>query len=161
MGLAEILGRALIIGVGATVIFDLWGLLLNRVFGTPLPNWALVGRWFCHVPRGKLVHQSIAEALPVAGELRWGWFFHYAVGVLFALVTVVIGGRGWVQAPTSGLPLAVGWITVLCGWLILAPGMGAGIAARLKPNAAQIRILNIAAHTVFGVAMYVIARAMA
>jgi phage shock protein PspC (stress-responsive transcriptional regulator) len=39
--------------------------------------------------------------------------------------------------------------------------MGAGIAARLKPNAAQIRILNIAAHTVFGVAMYVIARAMA
>lgn len=157
MGLGELVWRALAIGIGATLIFDLWGLLLNRVFGIPLPNWAMVGRWFCHVPRGTLMHQSIGDAAPVAGELGWGWFFHYGVGVSFALATLLIGGPAWAKAPTWPLPLAVGLITVLCGWLILAPGMGAGIAARLKPNANQIRLLNIAAHTVFGFAMYGVA----
>lgn len=160
MGLGELVWRALVIGIGATLIFDLWGLLLNRVLGIPLPNWALVGRWFCHVPRGRLVHQSIAEAAPVAGELSWGWFFHYAVGVSFALATLLIGGKAWAQAPTLLLPLMVGWITILFGWLILQPGMGAGIAARRKPNAGQIRLLNILAHTVFGLAMFAIARAI-
>ena len=36
--------------------------------------------------------------------------------------------------------------------------MGAGIAARLKPNASQIRMLNLIAHTVFGLAMFTLAR---
>ena len=33
-------------GVGATALFDLWGLFLNKAFGIPLANWAMVGRWF-------------------------------------------------------------------------------------------------------------------
>jgi hypothetical protein len=50
--------------------------------------------------------------------------------------------------------LIVGLATVGCGWFILQPGMGAGIAASKKPNANQIRLLNIASHTVFAIGMW-------
>jgi Protein of unknown function (DUF2938) len=160
MEIGDLLFRSLVIGLGATVIFDLWGLLLNRAAGIPLPNWALVGRWFAHLPRGRFHHANIAETPPVANERATGWFAHYAVGVSFALATLLIGGADWAKAPTWPLPLLVGLVTVGCGWFILQPGMGAGIAASKKPNAYQIRLLNIAAHTVFGVAMYFVALAI-
>ncbi|MCZ8261804.1 MAG: DUF2938 domain-containing protein [Beijerinckiaceae bacterium] len=156
--MANMIWHGLAIGIGATVLFDLWNLLLNRLAGIPLPNWAFVGRWFRHLFRGRLVHPDISRAEPVPQELAWGWAFHYAVGASFGLATVLLGGSGWLKAPTLAIPMAVGIGTVLFGWLVLAPGMGAGIAARLKPNATQIRVLNLIAHTIFGLAMYALAR---
>lgn len=158
--MANLLIKALIIGGGATLVFDLWGLVLNRVLGIPLPDWAMVGRWFGHLPAGRFHHADIAQSPPVPNELVLGWAAHYAVGISFALVTLAIGGESWLRAPSLALPLAVGLVTVGCGWFILQPGMGAGIAASKRPNAGQIRLLNIAAHTVFGVAMWVIAPAL-
>lgn len=42
---------ALAIGVGATVVLDLWNLFLARFLNMPGPNWAMVGRWIGHFPR--------------------------------------------------------------------------------------------------------------
>jgi hypothetical protein len=39
--------------------------------------------------------------------------------------------------------------------------MGAGVAAARKPDRARIRVLNIIGHTVFGLAMFAAARALA
>ena len=50
--------------------------------------------------------------------------------------------------------LIVGLVTVGAGWFLLQPGMGAGIAAAKRPNANQIRALNIAGHVVFGLGLY-------
>lgn len=159
--MADMIWRGLILGIGATVVFDLWNLLLNRLFGNPLPNWALVGRWFRHLFRGQFVHQDIGRAEPVAHELAWGWAFHYAVGASFGLAAIWLGGPGWAAKPSLFPAMAVGLGTVLLGWFILAPGMGAGLAARLKPNANRIRALNVIAHAVFGLALFGLARLMA
>ena len=145
---------SLLMGVGATALIDLWGLLLNRAFGFPLPNWAMVGRWFGHLPAGQFHHDDIGMAVPVASELAVGWIAHYAVGILFAMVTLLIGGAGWSRAPTLLLPLMVGLVTVGCGWFILQPGMGAGIAASKKPERIRIRLLNVISHVVFGLGLY-------
>ncbi|MCZ8185730.1 MAG: DUF2938 family protein [Beijerinckiaceae bacterium] len=150
--------QGLAIGIGATIVLDLWNLLLNRLLGIPLPNWAMVGRWFRHLFRGRFVHKDISRAEPVAQELVWGWAFHYAVGASFGLATVALGGPGWLANPTLFPPMAIGLGTVLLGWLVLAPGMGAGLAARLRPNAGRIRLLNLIAHALFGLAMYAFAR---
>lgn len=150
----EVIWRPLFIGVFATAVLDVWAIVLNRLFGFGLPNWAMVGRWFAHVPKGQFVHADIGQAPPVSNELAIGWAAHYAVGILFALVTLLIGGRAWVLAPSWPLPLIVGLVTVGCGWFILQPGMGAGIAASKKPERARIRTLNILGHIVFGFAMY-------
>ncbi|CAN5193282.1 hypothetical protein BH10PSE8_BH10PSE8_06290 [soil metagenome] len=48
--------RAVVIGVGATVLLDLWGQLLKRAIGWPPTNWAMPGRWLVHLSRGQLVH---------------------------------------------------------------------------------------------------------
>lgn len=153
----EFLGRAIVIGVGATAILDLWALLLNRTLGIPLANWAMVGRWFAHLPRGRFMHDPISASEPVSGELSIGWIMHYLVGVLFAAVLLLIWGIGWAKAPTLIPALIVGIVTVGCGWFILQPGMGAGIAASKRPNAMQIRMLNVLGHTVFGLGLYVTA----
>lgn len=155
--MSDFIFRALVIGIGATVVLDLWALLLNRLFGFGLPNWAMVGRWVGHLPSGQFAHDDIGKAAPVAGELTIGWIFHYAVGILFAALTLLIGGAAWRAAPTWPLPLIVGLVTVGCGWFILQPALGAGMAASRKPDAMQIRGLNIAGHVVFGFAMYAFA----
>ena len=64
--MADFLFRSILIGVGATAIFDLWGLLLKQVFGLPGANWAPVGRWFCHLAGGRIFHEDIAKAPPFA-----------------------------------------------------------------------------------------------
>lgn len=150
----EFLLRAVAIGIGATALFDLWQLLLNRLFGLPLPNWAMPGRWFAYLPRGTFRHDDIAKTPPVANERAIGWAMHYLVGILFAGIVLAIWGLDWARNPTFLPALIVGLATVGCGWFVLQPGMGAGIAAAKKPNASQIRLLNIAGHTVFAIGMW-------
>lgn len=141
-------------GVGATALLDLWAMALNRIFGFPLPNWAMVGRWVLHLPRGRFVHDSIAEAEPFPNELTVGWVFHYAVGILFAAAVLAIGGMAWANSPTWPIPMFVGLITVGAGWFILQPGMGAGMAASKRPDANRVRMLNVISHIVFGLGLW-------
>ena len=150
----DFLYRAVVMGVAATALLDLWALLLFRVLGFPIPNWAMVGRWFGHLPSGRFYHQDIGRSVGIARELQLGWLVHYGVGILFAAVTLLIGGPAWAKAPGLVLPLLVGIITVGCGWFILQPGMGAGFAASKKPERNRIRLLNVIGHIVFGLGLY-------
>jgi hypothetical protein len=150
----DMLVRTVLVGIGATALLDLWALLLNRVFRLPLPNWALVGRWFAHLPRGRFLHEDIARSEPVANERAIGWIAHYAVGILFAGIVVAVWGAGWLRNPAFLPALIVGLATVGCGWFILQPGMGAGIAASKRANANAVRALNIVGHTVFAVGLW-------
>jgi len=95
----DILWRGLVIGAGATILMDLWAILLTR-FGQAAPNWAPVGRWFWHLRRGKVFHESIADAEPYAQELALGWISHYAVGILYGVIFAIIMGSAWLAAPT-------------------------------------------------------------
>jgi Protein of unknown function (DUF2938) len=160
MNITDFFFRAIVMGVAATALLDLWALLLNRLFGFALPNWAMIGRWVAHLPSGQIMHEDISRAAPAANELTIGWVFHYAVGVLFAMTTLVLGGAAWAETPTWPLPLIVGIVTVGCGWFILQPALGAGIAASRKPDANRIRALNIAGHIVFGLGLWLAAMAV-
>ncbi|MBJ3775803.1 DUF2938 domain-containing protein [Acuticoccus mangrovi] len=153
--LIEFIVKSILIGVGATVIFDLWVLFLARTFGLPGANWTFGGRWFAHIPRGTIVHESIATAAPIAGETAIGWIMHYVTGIVFAAVLILIWGLGWTENPTLGPAMVVGITTVLLGWFVMSPGMGGGIAASRRPNAWTVRGLNLAAHVVFGLGLWV------
>jgi hypothetical protein len=50
--------------------------------------------------------------------------------------------------------MIVGIVTIGAGWFILQPAMGAGIAASKRPDANQIRAMNVAGHIVFGLGLY-------
>ena len=157
---SDFLFHALIMGVGATALLDVWAVALNRLFGFGLPNWGFVGRWLGHLPSGRFMHDTIAESAPFQNEKLMGWLFHYAVGILFAATTLILAGSTWIKNPTLFMPMLVGLVTVGCGWFILQPALGAGVAASRKPEAQQIRLLNIAGHIVFGFGLWMTAMAM-
>ena len=150
----DIVLPAVLIGIGATALMDVWAIVLNRGFGIPAPNWGLVGRWFCHLTTGKVFHDDIGKAAPYSNERAVGWIAHYVIGIIYAAALIVWQGASWLAAPTFLPAWIVGMVTVGAGWFLLQPGMGAGWAASKRPNAMQIRMLNLLTHTVFAAGLY-------
>ncbi|MBK4992342.1 DUF2938 domain-containing protein [Pseudomonas sp. S37] len=151
---------ALPIGIGATVVMDLWGLLLRRL-GVATLNFAMVGRWAGHLLRGCVRHQAIAKAEPVRNELAWGWGIHYAIGVLFAMLLVAIVWEGWLLAPTLLPAVVVGMATVVAPLGFMQPAMGAGFFASKTPTPARNCVKSLATHFVFGVGLFLSAGLLA
>lgn len=147
-------GSALFIGVGATLVMDLWTIARRRLFGTPLANYGLVGRWLAHMARGRFRHERIAAAPPVPGERVIGWTAHYLIGIAFAGLLLAICGVAWVRQPALAPALAFGIATVAAPFLLMQPGMGAGIAASRMPQPNAARVQSLVTHTVFGVGLY-------
>lgn len=156
----DILVTTVLVGAGATATTDLWALLRRRLFGTPLPNWAFVGRWLGHMRRGRFRHASIARATPLAREAAIGWIAHYAIGIAFAALLPWLWGAHWLQAPTVLPAMLVGLATVLAPFLLMQPGMGAGLFARRTPRPASARLQSLVTHAVFGIGLYASALAL-
>ncbi|HVY86356.1 MAG TPA: DUF2938 domain-containing protein [Caulobacterales bacterium] len=153
----EIAGRSALMGLAATAILDLWILVQKQLFGVPIPDWGLVGRWVGHFPQGRLVHESIAKAAPIPGERVLGWTVHYAVGLTFATIAVLLWGLDWARRPTFLPALVVGMASVVAPYFVMQPGMGLGIAASKAPKPWPARRRSFITHTVFGVALYLAA----
>lgn len=147
--------RIVLIGVAATAFLDLANFVLSRVLRMRAPDYAMVGRWIGHFPRGQFVHASIGKAERVAGEAAIGWAVHYAVGIAFALVLVLIAGPEWMQRPDFAPAFAVGIASVAAPFLIMQPSMGAGFAAAKTPNPNAARGRSLLSHALFGVGLYV------
>jgi hypothetical protein len=148
------LACVLVMGVGATVLTDLWAIARQRAFNIPPPNYGLVGRWFAHMARGQFRHESIALSRPVPGERLIGWVAHYLVGLLFAALLLAVWGLAWVRQPMIGPALLVGIGTVLAPFLVMQPGMGAGVASSRTPRPAAARLQSLITHTIFGLGLY-------
>ncbi|WP_245417504.1 DUF2938 domain-containing protein [Aminobacter sp. AP02] len=152
---------AVLIGTGATIVMDLWGILSKLLFGIPALNFAMVGRWIGHFPRGRFAHDAIAKASPVRGERVIGWSAHYAIGIVFAGLLLTTWGIDWARNPTLLPALIVGVLTVAAPFFIMQPGMGAGVAASKTPRPNVARLRSLLTHTVFGFGLYVSALLLA
>jgi len=150
----DYLASTFLIGAGATAATDLWAIARRRLLGVPAPNYGLVGRWLAHMPRGRFRHDSIAAAAPVGGERLVGWTAHYLIGIAFAAILPVVWGPEWIRNPTLGPALAVGIGTVAAPFLVMQPGMGAGIAASRTPRPAAARLQSVLMHAIFGLGLY-------
>lgn len=144
-----------VMGLIATLAMDCWVVLINRTLGLPPPSWDLPGRWVAHMPRGRVFHDDIAAASAVSQERAIGWAFHYAVGIAYGVALAVIMGPAWQAAPTFLPALIFAIATIGFGWFLMQPGMGLGVAASGTPNPWRARALGLAAHTVFGVGLWV------
>jgi hypothetical protein len=153
----EIISAAIVIGIGATALIDLWAAFLRGCFGVASLDLALLGRWIGHFPRGQFVHDSIGTAAPGRNERIIGWSAHYAIGIFFAAVLLAVWGREWARRPTLGPALIIGFVTLVAPFFIMQPAMGAGIAASKTPRPNVARLRSLATHTVFGIGLYVFA----
>jgi hypothetical protein len=153
-GFSESLLHAVVVGIGATLVMDVWTLAQQRLFGVKTLDYALVGRWIGHFRHGRFRHASIAKAAPVRGERAVGWAAHYLIGIAFAGVLLAGWGSGWVRMPSLGPALAVGVGTVVAPFFILQPAFGLGVAASRTPRPAVARLRSLSTHLVFGVGLY-------
>lgn len=145
---------ALLIGIGATAVMDLCSVILARLGAMPMSNYALVGRWVAYMPRGRFRHDAIASAAPMPGERTIGWCVHYLTGVAFAGLLLALWGIDWAHRPTLAPALIVGLVTVAAPFLLMQPGMGAGIAASRTPRPGAARIRSLVNHALFGFGLY-------
>jgi hypothetical protein len=150
----DLIWKSVAIGLGATVLMDIWAFLLARLSVTGPVNWAPVGRWFFHLRNGKVFHEDIGKAGAYEHELLLGWIAHYAVGTAYGILMGLVGGSSWFAEPTFLLAWVVSLATVSAGWFLLQPGLGLGVAASKAPEPNRVRALNLAAHTVFGIGLY-------
>ena len=150
----SVLAGAIAIGIGATLLMDLWNLFLKRTFGVPSLNYCLLGRWLRHMPGGTLRHAAITAAAQKPHECTVGWVAHYTIGVVFALGFIGLTSGDWLTRPTVLPALLYGLATVVFPFLIMQPSLGLGIAASRTPNPMQARLKSLVTHTVFGIGLY-------
>lgn len=154
----EYITRVLLIGIGATVVMDLWLLLLKQL-KIPTMNFAFLGRWVGHLCQGKVAHAAIGKAPPLQHEVLLGWAAHYAIGIGFAGLLIFICGVEWAREPTLVPALAIGMATVVAPLFILQPAMGSGFASMKTPTPLFNCIKSVANHIVFGIGLYLAALA--
>jgi len=145
---------AIFIGIGATMVMDVWGALRKPLFGLPVADYAMVGRWIGHMAHGQFRHDRIAAAAPIKGERALGWSVHYATGIAFAAAMISMVGIEWPQHPTLIPAMAFGIGTVIVPFFVMQPGMGAGIAASRTPNPGSARLQSLTTHAVFGFGLW-------
>jgi Protein of unknown function (DUF2938) len=148
------------VGLGATLVMDLWAIFLKRAFNTAPPNYCLVGRWLCYMPDGIFRHASIAAAPQKPAECTVGWIAHYATGVVYALTLVLVTTPRWLQDPTLLPAMVLGLATVVVPFFVMQPSFGLGAAASKTPNPPQARLRSLMNHAVFGLGLYISALAI-
>ena len=154
MSTATHFAAAVLVGMGATLFMDVWALVMKRAFSIPSADYCLVGRWLCHMPEGRLMHESIAAASPKRSECTVGWIAHYVIGIAYALVLVALVSGRWLVQPTLLPAMLFGIGSVLVPYLIMQPAFGLGIAGSRTPRPTSARLRSLMAHTAFGVGLY-------
>lgn len=156
-----ILLHSVVIGIGATLVMDVWSCIQQRLLKSPSLDYALVARWLGHFAQGRFRHASIMAASPIANERAWGWVVHYAIGIAFATLLISLWGLQWVHDPTLGPAMIVGVGSVVIPFFLMQPAFGIGIAGAHTPSPAITRLKSLAAHASFGFGLFLAASAWA
>jgi hypothetical protein len=146
--------NTILIGLGATFIFDLWGLFLKYAFRITPSNFCLVGRWIQYMPEGVFRHSKIGSAPQKSRECMVGWIAHYMIGIMFAIAFIAFTGSSWLQHPMLIPAFIFGLFSVLIPFFIMQPSFGLGIAASKTSNPVQARLRSLLNHSAFGVGLY-------
>lgn len=146
--------QAVVAGVFATLVLDLWQRLLQAAAGIPPANWGLIGRWFAYIPKGRLIHRPIADTPPVAGEAAIGWTMHYLIGIAYGFAYLGLMVFILERPPNLVSGLVFGAVSVVIPWFLMQPGLGVGILARLAPNPWAPRLNALAGHVIYGAALF-------
>ena len=146
---------AALIGIGATLLIDLWAFFLKRAFGIRSLDFCLLGRWVLHLPSGTIVHHSITTTPNKLHECKVGWTTHYLIGTGLALIFAVLVSESWLARPTVLPALAFEVATVVMPFFALQPSLGLGIASSKTPHPNKARLKSLMTHAAFGLGLYI------
>lgn len=153
MILSELFLSGAVVGLGATLIADVVGVLRQ---GWPATNgfYGLVGRWVGSLAHGKIAHRDIRETPPVPYEGVLGWSAHIVLGLCFGIGFVGLFGETALSAPKPWQGITIGLATVLVPWFIFQPLFGWGVAVSNAPKPWKMRLKSIITHMIFGIGLW-------
>lgn len=155
MNLLIVSFNVILIGIGATLLIDLWAFLLKKLFNIPALNYAVLGRWvLIFLYSGKFKHQNIQQASPQNFEHIFGWTLHYLIGIIFALCFILMVGTTWLQHPDLFSAIYFGIATAFFPFLIMQPCLGMGFFASKTAEPWKARLKSLVTHTLFGVGLF-------
>lgn len=146
--------NSIFIGIGATLIFDIWGLFLKHAFKIAPSNFCLVGRWILYMPERIFKHSNIGSSPQKSSECTVGWITHYGTGIMFAILFIAFTGKDWLYRPMLIPAMIFGAATVAAPFFIMQPAFGFGVAASKTGKPMQARLRSLMNHIVFGVGLY-------
>lgn len=147
----------MIIGIMATLLIDLYSILLKRYLNISSLDYKMVGRWLLYMLKGQFMHSSIFQSPALKGEKAVGWLSHYIIGCLFSGIFILIVGQFWLFNPQFIHALLFGIATVSFPFLIMQPCFGFGLAASKLAKPRFARLKSLSTHALFGVGLYVCA----
>lgn len=155
----EQLAMSALIGIGATVFMDLWEWALLKLFGLQRRNYAMMGRWIGHVPKGQVLHRPIMQSAAIGGEWAMGQILHYAIGALFGICFGVLLGAFGLDPLV--LALGFGVATVVFPLFVMQPVFGLGFAGSSLVAPWPARLRSLEGHLSFGVGLFLAYRLIA
>ncbi|TCI84876.1 DUF2938 domain-containing protein [Tenacibaculum sp. M341] len=145
--------KTFIIGIGATATMDLYSFIL-KLFGIHGLDYKFLGRWIGHLFYGKFFHNKIFDSEAIKHEQILGQIAHYAIGIIFSFLLVLVFGKKWLETPSIFPALIIGLVTVFAPFFILQPAFGFGIAATHLPDPNKARLMSIIIHFVYGIGLF-------
>jgi Protein of unknown function (DUF2938) len=140
-------------GVPATLAMDVGALgLFAPLFGTKGLGPGNLGRWIGHLRRGRIRHDDIAAAPPIAHEVAIGVVAHYATGLtLGAAYGLLLRAR---RSPQGTLAAATGFgiATSALAWFLVLPACGLG-AMGMRRGGLRLPAFTLCNHATFGVSL--------
>ncbi|WP_312557714.1 DUF2938 domain-containing protein [Empedobacter brevis] len=150
----EIIIKTVLVGVGATLMMDIWAFML-RCFHIKSLDYRFVGRWIGYFFKGKFYHDKIVDSKPVKNEVLLGWVAHYSIGIVFSFLLVLIFGVQWLNHPTLLPAFIIGILTTIAPFFIMQPAFGFGFASSKLPNPNVLRLRSLLTHIIFGFGLYI------
>lgn len=145
----------LAVGIGATIVMDIWSVIRKVCLGVPFFNYGFIGRWAVLLTRGRLVHENIATVPKIPQEQLIGWVIHYLTGIFFAAFHLLIWGNQWLITPTALAAIITGLVTVVFPLCLIMPCMGQGFAASKTPSPGKVRLQSLLTHFMFGLGIWI------
>ncbi len=97
------------------------------------------------------------DSTPIKHELIIGQIAHYAIGITFAFLLVMLFGKKWLNNPSLFPALMIGLLTTVAPFFIMQPAFGFGIAGSNLPHPNQARLMSLIIHCVYGFGLFVTA----
>ncbi len=151
--------QTVLTGIVATATLDIWQQIYRLVFGTPITDWAMIGRWVGHIPEGQFVQPDIGKAPSIAEERILGWIVHYVVGIGYAVIYLLLMRFVVGSPPGFVSALIFGAVSVVVTWFFMEPILGAGVMGGKIPGHAGAMVHDFTSHLSLGLGLYIGSRA--
>lgn len=147
--------NGILIGIIATLLFDLYQNSLFYAYNINKPKWNLIGRYFYGYINKKYFRKDLENDEIIKNELIIGYIVHYIIGSVFGVIYSLTITFLFPELKLT-IAIAIGFITVLGNWCFLMPfALNIGFFASKKDENKQIMVQNLLAHFIFGIGLFI------